>query len=410
MSIIIIKHKGSRGRREGDMCLCMHIRRSRWEPRQIHPQPPLPFSSTGCLLTTAPSMIALSRGRYNVLVCAISFAILFAAYNTLQNYATSLFPGNLGQVSLGVLYGVAGITVFTGPALTHVFGTKYVMFGGALCYVVYLVSLIWLSVPLVLTTSVIIGWGAAVLWIALGVFLTENSTKATYATNTGLFWSIFQFNNIVGNLTTYFVISNVTNSTAVLYLGFAVVAGVGTLGLLLLRPAKEEGEELEEASELLGAANSGGDSESSTLPSMSLLQHLGKAGRDALAALRLLPTPNMLLLLPVFFFSGGELAFWTGEFPLLLSNASMANIGLVLTWAGVGEVLGGFTMGRLSDLVGRSVSLVLSLGLYGGALALTCQLKLGTALATPTLWGSPVIAFIAAFLFGLADAGFNTNA
>lgn len=345
-----------------------------------------------------------------MLVCAISFAILFAAYNTLQNYATSLFPGNLGQVSLGVLYGVAGITVFTGPALTHVFGTKYVMFGGALCYVVYLVSLIWLSVPLVLTTSVIIGWGAAVLWIALGVFLTENSTKATYATNTGLFWSIFQFNNIVGNLTTYFVISNVTNSTAVLYLGFAVVAGVGTLGLLLLRPAKEEGEELEEASELLGAANSGGDSESSTLPSMSLLQHLGKAGRDALAALRLLPTPNMLLLLPVFFFSGGELAFWTGEFPLLLSNASMANIGLVLTWAGVGEVLGGFTMGRLSDLVGRSVSLVLSLGLYGGALALTCQLKLGTALATPTLWGSPVIAFIAAFLFGLADAGFNTNA
>ena len=188
-----------------------------------------------------------------MLVCAISFAIIFSAYNTLQNYASTLFPGNLGQESLGVLYAVAGVTVFTGPALTHVFGTRLVMFGGALCYVVYLVSLIWLSEPLVLATSVIIGWGAAVLWIALGVFLTENSTQATYATNTGLFWSIFQFNNIIGNLTTYFVISNIDPQkvTAVLYLGFAVVAGVGTLGLLLLRPAKEEGGELEEEGGLL---------------------------------------------------------------------------------------------------------------------------------------------------------------
>ena len=348
----------------------------------------------------------MDRSRYNIIVVAVSFAILFSAYNTLQNYATTLFPGNLGQVSLGLLYAVAGVTVFTGPALTNVFGTIPVMVGGAACYVVYLVSLIWLSVPLVLSTSVVIGFGAAVLWIALGVFITENSTAATYATNTGLFWSIFQLNNIVGNLTTYFVISHLSSSSATLYIGFAVVAGVGTAGLLLLRPASASGEGSSFSSSSDGAPLLG----ATVGIKKTLAQHLAQACRDALKALRLLGTTNMLLLLPVFFFSGGELAFWTGEFPLLLSDSSMANIGLVLTFAGVGEVLGGVAMGKLSDAAGRSSSLLLSIALYGLALFLTCQLKLATALAAPLLWGSPVIAFVAAFLYGLADSGFNTNA
>ena len=45
----------------------------------------------------------------------------------------------------------------------------------------------------------------------------------------------------------------------------------------------------------------------------------------------------MLLLSGMMFFSGLELAFWSGEFPLLLAKTS---VGLVLTFAGVGEVLG----------------------------------------------------------------------
>ena len=46
---------------------------------------------------------------------------------------------------------------------------------------------------------------------------------------------------------------------------------------------------------------------------------------------------DMLLLLPVFFFSGAELAFWTGEFT---QELNVNSIGLVLALAGVGEVRG----------------------------------------------------------------------
>jgi hypothetical protein len=42
-----------------------------------------------------------------------------------------------------------------------------------------------LSPAVVITTSVLIGFGAAVLWVALGSFLTNNSSAANYASNVG---------------------------------------------------------------------------------------------------------------------------------------------------------------------------------------------------------------------------------
>jgi MFS family permease len=326
--------------------------------------------------------------RANIIICALSFAILFSAYNTLQNFATSLFPGSLGNLSLGLLYAVAGVSVFAAPWVTATLGEKSTMLLGASCYVVYLVSLVWLSPALVIATSCVIGFGAAVLWVALGSFLTHNSTTETYAANTGLFWSIFQFNNVFGNLVTWAVLSNLPSSTPELYLGFAAVAGVGTLGLLFLaQPPPPPG-----------------------APPRSAASHFGEAVAGARRALSLLRQPRMQLLLPLFFFSGAELSFWTGEFPLLLKNGSTGVIGFVLTWAGVGEVVGGVLMGRLSDAAGRSTALLLATLIYAAALALSCSVKSGAPLAAAAWRGSPVAAFVAAFCFGVADAGLNATA
>ena len=75
------------------------------------------------------------------------------------------------------------------------------------------------------------------------------------------------------------------------------------------------------------------------------------------ATLRLLFTLDSALLLPMYAFSGFELAFWTGEFTQLLTPGV---IGLVLAFSGVGEVVGGLAFGRLSDSLGRSASITLA--------------------------------------------------
>lgn len=299
----------------------------------------------------------MRRSRFNIIVVALSFAVIFSAYNTLQNYITTLFP-TLGQTSLAILYSVAGVSVFTGPAFTAALGARWTMVVGAACYVAYIASLAAAATPamsafadaLIFTASAIVGIGAAILWIALGVFITQNSTRSTYATNIGIFWSIFQLNNIVGNLTTWAIYTPSLSSSPTLYLGFAGVATAGTLSLLLLRaPPKFVSSQGGDESELnvdavviegeqtplpatYGFAyrelGSGSEDEAQAGASAPVRVRrrccyrsrknfvrtlLAEAGSGAWGAALHLKDVNMLLLLPIFVLSGAELAFWTGE-------------------------------------------------------------------------------------------------
>jgi MFS family permease len=87
-----------------------------------------------------------------------------------------------------------------------------------------------------------------------------------------------------------------------------------------------------------------------------------------------------------------------------------SSVGLVLTLAGVGEVVGGFVFGRLADTCGRSVSAGLGLLLYAGGLAITGWMKaVDYAPAGPSWQGVPAPFYAAALLFGLGDSSMNAN-
>ena len=384
---------------------------------------------------------ALARSRFNVLAVGASFAVIFSAYNPLQNYISSLIPGTLGQQSLAVLYTVCAVSVFAAPAVTARWGAKLTMIFGAACYVVYMLALLDLTPALVLSASAVIGFGSALLWVAVGIFITENSTRETYGFNSGLFWSIFQVNAVVGNLVTWAVFPSLS-STATLYLGFAIIAAVGTCGLFSLRAPDARGdaraaaiaarrratrgkgssgdgvrgvaqqlladiEAEEEVAAAVAAAEEAVDAEAAGAVAPLSEQTLAEAARGAWRAATLLTRVDMLLLLPVFFFSGAELAFWTGEFTQQLPVSS---IGLVLTCAGIGEIAGGVALGRLSDK-SRSASLLLAVLLYGVGLLLSGTIRAGGSAVTSggSLEGVPAIAYVAALVFGLADSAFNAN-
>jgi MFS family permease len=252
---------------------------------------------------TAGGCGLMTRASYNVSVLSWAFMVLFCAYNTIQNYATSIFPAGLGNTSLAVLYAACAVSVFAAPGLTNQLGPRLTMVIGAACYVAYMLTLISIVPPVVLAMSVVIGFGGAILWIAFGVYITQNSTKATYGRNTGVFWSIFQLCNIVGNLATYFVFSHLTDGNTWLYVGFAVVGTVGTVMLMFLRKADHADAD---GGHGHGSVNAGAGAAAPAAPPFSaraaaFCADVGRAGR-------LIFTRNMALLMPMYFFSGLELS------------------------------------------------------------------------------------------------------
>lgn len=402
----------------------------------------------------------LSFERYNVVAVSVAFLAIFSAYNTVQNYITSLLPGHLGDESLSVLYITIALTVCSAPSVMGSLGERRTMILGAACYVVYLASLMYVVEWIVLVTSAVIGFGAALLWVAVGVFLTKHSTADDRGFTSGFFWSTFQLSGIVGNLGAYFVFKGVHAS----WTFFACFTACGVVGVLLLLMIRERDRtslsdvvDLERTP-LMHSGGGGGlrggdgghdggggdraapksygasESREAVTPGASYdgseytdggttqgrreyddandddaepLSCSEQATRIKARGVELLHRQDTLLLVPMFFFTGFELTFWTGEMPQLLPTAS---IGLVLTFTGVGEAFGGYVMGWFSDKLGRSGTLVLGAAVYAASLVGTVALKQGWGRGSLALIGGVEwTAYPIAFGFGVGDSVFNTQ-
>jgi len=337
----------------------------------------------------------LSLRYYNVLLLSISLMLIFTAFNTTQSWVTNLlstldFP-DLGNLSLTVLYSAVFASLLITPHMVHFLSEIRSIVLGSACYVVYMASLIHIFPVLVLFASAVNGFGASILWVAVGGLLTKCSTHQNKGLVTGIFWSIFQLSMIIGNIIAYFVA--LQSDYFLLFLIFSILAAVGTGLLCCLK--KFPSEILAEKQNRTATIN-----RTAIVASPSIKQLF-------LSVWQLLFSSSLLLLVPSFIFQGIEFSFWNGEFPQLFSTDKL---GIILLWCGVGEAVGGASIGYLSDLIGRSLtwllgSLVFSLGLTGLYLIKQdVQLANNVQISEVSLMG-----YVAAFCFGLADSAFNTQ-
>ena len=199
-----------------------------------------------------------------------------------------------------------------------------------------------------------------------------------------------RMNSIVGNFGEYIVTSQ-NVSTTNLFIGFAVDGFIGVAILCCLRqPAGEQLPQVERGK--VAAVRQ---------------SRIQEAWLSAIAALRLFLDSNTQLLLPIYFFSGFEMSFQWGEFTQMLPQKV---IGLVMTFAGVGEVIGGYTMGSVTNRFGRSATMTLASISYATGLGLTALLRAapdGSGPMLPPTGGAPLAAYFAAVLLGFGDSGFQ---
>lgn len=369
-----------------------------------------------------PRVVGIPFHIWNLGWVSLCFLLLFMAYNTIQNYVTSLLPGHLGNTSLTVLYVAVAVTVFSAPVIVDRVGAKWVMVLGAACYVCYLGSLGHVIDGVVLCASAVTGFGAALLWVGFGVYIAQlGKLGFGEGTAVGIFWSIFQLSNVLGNLGAYFVFEDVSGS-AWFFIVFAILAAVATVLLVFLgRIPKEFDLREHQGRGKAQRADRDGPPEAAAMysavaPADGSAPDAGQehvrvptVAQSLRTTFAMLGDGRILLMTPMFFWTGFELAGWTGTFPELLQHKV---IGLVMTFSGVGEVLGGAFLGRLSDRCGWASATVLGFAVYAGALVLTAVLRShkvhGTGPTVATVGGAPLLAYAAALCYGLGDSAFNT--
>ncbi|CAB4031832.1 Hypothetical predicted protein [Paramuricea clavata] len=297
---------------------------------------------------------------------------------------------------------------------------------GGFCYWLFILSLYFVSKyvqhdlsGLLYTASVVIGFGAAVIWTAQGSCLTVNSSDETMGRNSGIFWAFLQCSMLIGSLIVYFCFKPKNGSTLIsldqrstVLCIFIALSAFGTLFFLLLRSAKNKKKEGSEEDLIVNLQGSETRVETSSSPWESFV-----------SSLRLFITKPMLCLNIVFVYTGLELTFFSGVYGTSVGNTlrfaeSKRLIGLSGVFIGIGEILGGGVFGIFGQRItakGRDSVVLLGMLVHFVTFFLIL-LNLPEESPNSASHGmgfffkpSVSIAMLCAFLLGFGDSCFNTQ-
>eukprot|EP01017_Pseudomicrothorax_dubius_P034986 TRINITY_DN4852_c0_g1_i4.p1 TRINITY_DN4852_c0_g1~~TRINITY_DN4852_c0_g1_i4.p1 ORF type:complete len:420 (+),score=97.56 TRINITY_DN4852_c0_g1_i4:62-1261(+) len=221
------------------------------------------------------------------------------------------------------------------------------------------------------------GMGGAVLWCAQSGYVTNLCEEKRRGSFFGVFWSIFQASQILGNVLSAVLLKFFNPFT---YFFTLAVLALGSTALFCLLPSVPMEEE------------SG--------PRQSVSKQVSKV-------FELMVEPPMIPLMAQMFISGVILAFYSGFFSRLIATAldttneadknwEVASVFIVL---GIGEVITGYLIGRAADSVDKLFLTNIS-NLATEAAFIFSILILFTKNVT--------YAFVAAFFWGFSDNSIQT--
>jgi len=322
----------------------------------------------------------------------------------------STFKGN-GYISLAVIYAVFALSNWTAPSIVAGVGPKITMIIGGALYCLFIASFLKPMTWLFYLSSVLVGFGAAIIWTGQGTCFTMNSDSSTLGRNSGIFWALLQCSLLWGNLFTYFQFQGEetisSHSRTILFLVLSCVCVAGVLVLLLLRKPTMDA-----------------DNTRSLNVSMSQTQGLDDGAMAAFkASLRLFRTKEIMYLAFPFAYTGLELTFFSGVYGTCVGHTqkfgdqAKSIQGLTGVFIGLGEITGGALFGLLGKKTTRyGRSLIVLLGFFVHMLAFFLIFlyfpflsPIGETDGQSFISPNKYIVMVCAFFLGFADSCYNTQ-
>ncbi|CAG2199109.1 UNC93-like protein MFSD11 [Mytilus edulis] len=272
------------------------------------------------------------------------------------------------------------------PPVVDAIGPKITMLIGAVMYCLFILQFLKPMTWALYLGSVLVGFGAAILWTAQGNFLTINSDSDTVARNSGIFWALLQCSLLFGNIYSYFVLKGSANITSgertKLYTALSGAAVAGTLCFLVLRNKRTS-----DVNDLVNLPKSAESSEPSLNTESSL--NIDKTNKKD-SPLQSIDQGNVIAKCSNSLHSGvyGTCISNNAHF----GNEAKGLLGISGMFIGAGEILGGGIFGlfgKRTNRHGRDPIVLSDEATY--------------------LVSNKYIAILCSFLLGFGDSSFNTQ-
>ncbi|VVC97504.1 UNC93-like protein [Leptidea sinapis] len=316
----------------------------------------------------------------NVLVISLAFMVHFTAYCGAANLQSSInAEAGLGTASLAAVYaGLIFSNIFLPVAVIRWLGTKWAICVSFITYMPYIAAQLWPNFYSLILSGLFVGLGGGPLWCAKCTYLSVVSEVHSKISNIsagalltrflGLFFMIFQLNQVWGNLISSLVLSSGDNHAAVTALNSTAISQVCGANFL---PSADAGEALQSQPQekiqmiagiylacMAGAAlivavgvdsmkryDSGRSETGSTLSGMQLL----------VVTLKLIFEPNQLMLITINIFIGMQQAFFGADFTAAFVSCAIGTgtVGFVMMTYGIADAIGCIVTGYIAKITGR---------------------------------------------------------
>lgn len=363
------------------------------------------------------------RINKNAFVISLAFMLHFTAYSGAANLQSSInAEAGLGTASLAAVYaGLIASNVFLPVIVIKWIGCKWAMALSFIAYMPYIAAQLWPTFYTLIPAGIFVGFGGGPLWCAKCTYLTVISEVHNQISGVpvdvlvmrffGLFFMVFQMNQVWGNLISSIVLSSGDNEYALTSVNETLIPEVCGANFL---PSTDAGEALHKQPEDKIRTIAGiylacmvaaclivaiGVDSLKRYDSGRKGSGTGLSGTALIAVtMKLLKEPNQLLLIMMLFFIGLQQAFFGADFTAAFVSCAIGTgtVGFVMMTFGLTDAISCLVTGYLVKITGR-VPLVIAAALLQTVLLLTML-----------MWkpdpSQLYMFFIIAALWGLSDS------
>ncbi|KAK8553698.1 hypothetical protein V6N13_072639 [Hibiscus sabdariffa] len=337
----------------------------------------------------------------DVHILSSAFLLIFLAYGAAQNLETTVnSEGNLGTVSLGILYVSFAFFSLFASLVVRLLGSKNAVVLGTTGYWLYIAANLKPTWYTMVPASLYMGFAASIIWVGEGTYLT--SIARSHARDTklhegtvignfnGEFWAVFALHQFVGNMITLAVLpkgtEGSTSNTTLLFIVFLCSMTLGTILMFFIRKTDDKEEKVSE--------------------DLPVSFYSAVASRLKSVILPLLDI-RMLLVVPLIAYSGLQSAFVWANYTKDIVNPILgeAGVGGAMAVYGAFDAICSLAAGRLTSGI-KSITIIACGGVFFQALIfLWLWLKYS---GTSGVLGM-VYPLLMAALLGIGDGVLNTQ-